>query len=233
MAKKRHAGPAPARTRAEKKELARQRQRERERREQRARFIRTFTTLVVISGLVSLVVFLILRPDAEPERPDALPGLLTTEPPWPANTGQLDARLDVLGLPPSGETQHVHANLRIFVRGEPVTVPVDVGLDGATHASLHTHDEEGTIHVESATARDFTLGEFFDVWGVRLTGSCIGGACVGADEAVRAFVGGEEVAGDPRAIVLDDETVVVLTIGTTGALPDPIPSTFDFASVAE
>ncbi len=54
-------GSAPARTRAEKKELARRRREERRRREQRARFIRTFLTLAVISFTVWLIVVLATR----------------------------------------------------------------------------------------------------------------------------------------------------------------------------
>jgi hypothetical protein len=226
-----HQKRSPARTRAEKKELARQR-RERERKRQtRARFIRMYVTLVVISGVLVLAVFLIRRGD-EPARPTTLPGELTTEAPWPANTEQLGQRLDILGLPPAGETEHVHANLQIFVEGQPVAVPVDIGLDGDTHASLHTHDEGDVIHVESQTARDFTLGEFFDVWGVRLNSTCLGGYCATGGERLQVFVDGEEVTGNKRDVVLDDETVIVVAFGTEDQLPDPIPATFDFASVA-
>ncbi len=202
------------------------------RREMRARFLRTFLVVTLISGVIALGVAWIMRPD-EPEPAGPLAGLLTTDPPWPANTARLDERLDVLDLPPAGSTKHVHANVRIFVRGEQVDVPVDIGLAGDLHASLHTHDTTGTIHVESTVTRDFTLGEFFDVWGVRLSGTCIGGACAEAGERLQAFVAGQEVTGDPRAIVLDDQRVIVLTLGTPEQLPDPIPATFDFASVPQ
>lgn len=220
-----------ARKRADKKELSRRRREELRRRQQRARFIRTFGTLVVISTVIALGVALLMRPDEPTERPERLPSELRTEAPWPANTEELAARLDVLGLPGTGDAQHVHANLRIFVNGEPVTVPVNIGLDGDLHAALHTHDELGTIHVESATRRDFTLGELFDVWGVRLTGSCLGGYCAEGSNRLQAFVGGTEVSGGIRDIVLDDGAVLVLTFGTPDELPDPIPSTFDFTTV--
>jgi hypothetical protein len=29
---------------------------------------------------------------------------------------------------------------------------------------LHTHDGTGIIHIESPIKRDFTLGQFFDIW---------------------------------------------------------------------
>lgn len=219
-----------AQRRSQKKELSRKRREDERRRQQRARFIRTFGTLIVISTVATFVVALLLRPD-EAEPPARLPGELRTQPPWDANTGRLDERLAVLGLPEAGAAQHVHANLRIFVRGEPVTVPVGIGLDGDLHAPLHTHDQLGTVHVESAAVRGFTLGELFDVWGVRLTSSCLGGSCAAGDERLQVFVGGAEVSGDVRGIALDDGAVIVLALGTPEQLPDPIPSTFDFDSV--
>ena len=32
-------------------------------------------------------------------------------------------------------------------------------------APLHTHDDNGTIHVETNVNRNYTLGEFLNVWG--------------------------------------------------------------------
>jgi hypothetical protein len=225
----RHAS-VKAQRRAEKKQLHRQRLEEQRRREQRARFFRTFGTLVVISMVAAVGVSLLLR-SGEPERPSTLPGELRTEPPWGSNTERLAERLDVLDLPDAGDVQHEHANLRIFVHGEPVTVPVDIGLDGDLHAPLRTHDELGTIHVESAERRAFTLGDFFDVWGVRLTDRCLGGSCVGGDDQLRAFVGGTPIGGNLRELALSDQAVIVLAFGTSDELPDPIPTTFDFGSV--
>jgi hypothetical protein len=39
---------------------------------------------------------------------------------------------------------------------------------------LHTHDETGIIHTESASPEPNTLGQFFIVWGVSLSDSCVG-----------------------------------------------------------
>ena len=218
------------RTRAEKKELARQQRERQRRREDRARFIRLFGRLVVLSAVLVLVFYLFIRPDGSKE-PATLPGELATEAPWPANTDQVAARVEAIGLPPEGTTQHVHANLRIFVHGEPVTVPTGIGVTQDVAAALHTHDDQGTIHVESQTRRDFTLGEFFDVWGVRLSDTCLGGYCEDGEDRLQVFVGGKEVTGSGRDVVLDDETVIVVTFGTPQELPDPIPSTFDFTTV--
>lgn len=60
MSTKKHAGgPAPARTRAEKKELARLHREAAQRRARRARFIRTYITVAVLSMVAVAVVFLV------------------------------------------------------------------------------------------------------------------------------------------------------------------------------
>ena len=48
---------------------------------------------------------------------------------------------------------------------------------------------------------------------------------------LQVFKGGQEVTGAIRGVVLDDQSVVVVTFGTPDELPNPIPSTFDFGSI--
>lgn len=73
-------------------------------------------------------------------------------------TGRSDCVNDVAVI------YHIHPHLNITALGVPQTIPADIGVaPGCTHA-LHTHDASGAIHVESPVARDFTLGEFFQVW---------------------------------------------------------------------
>src|SRR3990170_1618309 len=174
-----------------------------------------------VAAVIAVAVFWFTRPNTPVERPATLPGELTTEAPWAANTAQLGDRLDVLGLPPAGSAMHEHANVQIFIHGQKQTIPTDIGIDGSTHASLHTHETSGTVHLESQTIRGFTLGEFLDVWGVRLTSSCLGAYCNDADSQLRTFVDGEEYTGGVRQLPLQDQAVVVLTYGTEAELPSP------------
>ena len=139
-----------------------------------------------------------------------LPGLLTSEAPWPANAEELGPRLDEIGLPRltrEEQALHLHPVLRIRVDGNKVPVPANVGIDPGTQflSPIHTHDATGTIHVESPEVRDFTLGEFFDVWGVRLDAECIGGHC----GDLQVLSAGEPVR-DPRAVVLADGQQVLI-----------------------
>ena len=231
------AGPKPAgpqRTRAEKKDLARQQREYVRRRMARARRARQITWVAGFAVVVGLGAFLLTN-RSQPPAPSSLPGVLTTEAPWPANAARSAARADALGLPPEGTTMHEHANVQIFVNGTQEPVPPNIGINesAGTIQSIHTHDDTGVVHLESSQARTFTLGEFFGVWGVRLTPSCVGGYCNGGQNQLRVYVDGQEHTGDPRDIALDDQSVIVITYGTEKQLPDPIPSSFDFSSVPQ
>ena len=49
---------------------------------------------------------------------------------------------------------------------------------------------------------------------------------------LQVFVDGEEVTDSLHDVQLDDQTVIVVTYGTSAELPDPIPSSFDFTSIS-
>jgi hypothetical protein len=66
--------------------------------------------------------------------------------------------------------------------------------------------------------RDYSLGDFFDVWGVRLTRRCLGGYCTGQGKQLRAMVDGEPIAGNPRAIKLADKQRILLVYGTAAQI---------------
>lgn len=89
---------------------------------------------------------------------------------------------------------HWHPNLEIWIKGERITIPANIGL-GAVHADTHTHKENDQIHLEmSRPARqsDTRLGKFFDVWGKEFNSQCILNVCNNENGTVRVFVNGEE-----------------------------------------
>lgn len=219
--------------RAEKKEMARRQREEVRRRIRRAERVRRLTWVAVGAVVIAAGVFWFTRDTTPAERPETLPGELTTAPPWAANAAQVEERAELLGLPASGTARHWHVNVRVFVDGVELSVPVDLGIAEGYHAPLHTHSGDGVVHVESNDAGyDFTLGEFFDVWGVRFDGTCLGASCESGEDALRVFVDGEEVnTGSIRDVALNDQTVYVVAFGTPDELPEPVPSTFDFTTV--
>ena len=89
---------------------------------------------------------------------------------------------------------HWHPNLEIWIKGERVTIPANIGL-GAVHSDTHTHKENDQIHLEMSRPvreSDTRLGVFFDVWGKEFNSQCILDSCNGEDGTVKMFVNGEE-----------------------------------------
>ncbi len=64
---------------------------------------------------------------------------------------------------------HIHPHLTIIINGRAETVPPNVGISLGCMHPLHTHGGDGVIHVESPEKRDFTLDDFFAVWGKTFT----------------------------------------------------------------
>lgn len=196
----------------------------------------------LIAGAVALIAIVLLwfgRQPAGPIKPVAsvnpnnLSGMQTGNVPWNAETDHLKDRLSAIGLsalPKEGSALHIHLHLDIFIGGKSVSVPADIGVNEAAHfiSPIHTHDSTAFIHIESPTIRTFTLGQFFDVWGVRLTGQCVGGYCSGGDKTLKVYVNGNLASGDPRQIELAEHQEIVVTYGTSGELPNPIPLTYPF-----
>ncbi len=78
-----------------------------------------------------------------------------------------------------GKGIHTHANLSIVIKNKPVTIPADIGIDRAKNCMhpIHTHDDSGIIHMEIPSHKDFTLEEFFRMWGKRFDSKCIFDNC--------------------------------------------------------
>jgi len=175
----------------------------------------------------------------------------TTAAPWGLPAYAL-SRIGYAHLTPLLGTviRHDHLHLDVIVDGRKVTVPGGVGMaepvdrgpcppgpgksgDCATgeqffgavvNAPLHTHSSSGLIHIESDRQHRFTLGEFFDEWGVRLDSSCVGGYCTGGGRELRVFVDGRRT-GDPRSIVLANRQEIAVVFGSRAAFRS-VPSTY-------
>ncbi|MEK6926239.1 MAG: hypothetical protein AABW50_03090 [Nanoarchaeota archaeon] len=59
---------------------------------------------------------------------------------------------------------HIHQDLEIIIDGIQQAIPSNVGIAPGIMRPIHTHDSTGEIHVEGPCVRDFTLGEFFNIW---------------------------------------------------------------------
>jgi hypothetical protein len=195
-------------------------------------------TLVTLAGAAIVVGIVIAGASggssSPPLAPAHLSGELVGRAPWPRNVAGLRARLDALGLPAlaqEGTVLHIHQHLDLYVNGRRVTVPAGIGIDEVQGfiSPLHTHDKTGIIHVESPDVRTFTLGQFFGVWGLRLTPRCLGGYCATGSKSLRVFADGKRYSGDPRVLPLAAHEEILVAYGTRAQLPHSIPARFDFA----
>jgi hypothetical protein len=212
---------------------ARRRRQEAARVRRRRLGIAAVLAAVLVAGIGGLAVSAANRDRQPATSPGPLAGLQTGPAPWGANTADLAERLRAIGIPAlspmEGTAVHIHQHLDLYVDGRKVLVPAGIGIDPAVgYAPLHTHDPSGVIHVESPTVRTYTLGEFFAVWGVRLTPSCLGGYCAGGGRQLRLFVDGRAYRGDPTTLALAPHQELVVAFGTAAQLPSPIPSTYQF-----
>lgn len=165
--------------------------------------------------------------------PKVLPGIQTNEAPWPAEISKLRARLNAIDLPAltaEGSALHIHQHLDLFIDGKQVPIPENIGVNeaGGFISDIHTHDGTGVIHVESPTIQTFTLGQFFDIWGVQFTNQSIGGYIAKEDKILKVFVNGVQYTGDLRQLALDAHQEIFVAYGTDQELPSPIPVSYEF-----
>ena len=179
-------------------------------------------------------------------------GLANVLAPWPAPASPLQLTRAAGLTPERKETliHHVHSHLDIFINARAVRVPAGIGInvrDPGVHlfkapdgtnayggirlcrsvciSPLHTHDDTGIIHTESASSVPNRLGQFFTEWGVALTRTCVARYCHLTRPHV--YVDGKPfaVANDPRGILLTDRKEIAIVIGRP---PKKIPATPGF-----
>lgn len=207
--------------------------------------------LTIILGIVAVIAVVLVKATNSPQTPTAsntqifkdiqsssinstrLSGIMTSYAPWNPEISHLKERLYAIGLPAlpaEGTVLHIHQHLDIYINGIHVQVPAGIGIneEAGFIAPIHTHDTTDIIHVESPVKKDFTLGQFFDIWGLRFTSDCIGGYCSNNDKKLRVFLNGKEYTGNFRDLVLAPHQEIVVTYGAGSQLPNPIPSSFNF-----
>jgi hypothetical protein len=164
-------------------------------------------------------------PAAGPQGPEGVP-IPDAAPLASTATAAAGQPVDGIGCQTSEQTLfHIHAHLTIFVDGSPRQVPAGIGIPGAQAQAtadgpfidtgtcfywLHTHAADGIIHIESPVRRVYTLGDFFDEWGLPLGPDQVGPA----RGHVTALYNGQVYLGNPRDIPLAAHAQIQLEVGT-------------------
>lgn len=163
-----------------------------------------------------------------------LPGLQTGKPPWPANNTSLQTRLasvNLTGLPQEALAFHIHQHLDMYINGKHVKLPAFIGIardssspSGFIVTEMHTHKNDGIIHVESAKDLKYQLKQLFGEWGVRITSKCLG-SFKGSCNNLQWWVNGKKQVGDPGELVLKPHLEIAITLGKP---PANVPKSFNF-----
>ena len=116
------------------------------------------------------------------------------------NNGQPNVALDPeeqrllkynLGSMSGNMGMHIHPVVHIFILGSEQKIPANAGISGSFMHVIHTHDDTGTIHVESPQAFAFKLRDVFIVWGKNFNQTCILQYCADENHTLTMTVNGE------------------------------------------
>ena len=87
---------------------------------------------------------------------------------------------------------HLHPKVQIMINGEEFPIPTDIGIFPNGMKVIHTHEGDGTLHVESPYPHQFYLEDFFTICGKRFTDKCIFEYCEDESHALEVYVNGEK-----------------------------------------
>jgi hypothetical protein len=149
------------------------------------------------------------------------PSSQPNQPSWQPEYAHLAQRLKSIGIPPGGEEKfHIHAMLHIYVNGLLKPLAANIGLDPAKgiESSMHTHDGTGIIHMEAPHPYNYTLGDFFSVWGVKLGPAQVGGLKGYGGDHLHFYLNGKPLS-NPAALVLQKDDSVVIGYGPPSGYP--------------
>ena len=117
---------------------------------------------------------------------------------------------------------HIHAHLSIYIDGQSVGVPQNVGVasDQSCLYWLHTHDSTGVIHIEAPAANEgYKLGTFFKEWKDVFTSLQYPNQ-LSATDGWKVYVDGKDYKGDFDDIKLASHQLITLAYNSPNIKPD-------------
>lgn len=210
------------RSQFQERQLERQRARQAQIRRQRTiRYASLGGGLVVFLLVMGLIVHAVTSGGGGSSSSTTMRGQYTT----PASGDTRDG-LQCLGY----ETldQHIHAYLAIYENGKRVPVPEGIGLPSPSCIyPLHVHvGQPNIIHIEAPNQNTFTLGQFFDIWGQRLSKTQVGDVKADATHTFQFVTidgNGNKTTqtGDPWSIPIKAHETIVILYNSPNVTPTP------------
>ena len=105
---------------------------------------------------------------------------------------------------------HWHPELTIIINREEQPIPANIGLNPGAHAPVHTHETNGTLHLENnyPSENNMRLGYFFDLWNKEFSSECIFDYCTDKG-TLKMTVNGQENNEFENYIMADGDIIVV------------------------
>lgn len=118
---------------------------------------------------------------------------------------------------------HWHPKLKIIINDEEQIIPTGIGINvgksmdyeisGMRMSPTHTHESEGTIHLENnrpwQKPETLTLGYFFKVWDKNFNSSCIFEYCNNENGTLTMTVNGRPNFEFDKYIMHDKDKIVI------------------------
>lgn len=132
--------------------------------------------------------------------------------------------------PPVGNVQcnvneqlafHIHAHLSIYINGQNVPLPAQIGITNTCFYWLHTHDSSGIIHMESPIQATFTLGTFFQLWREQFSQLQYQNQ-LSSTEGWKVYIDGKPYNGDFNKLPLKAHELITLAYNTPNVKPDTV-----------
>lgn len=104
---------------------------------------------------------------------------------------------------------HIHPELTIMVNGEKQEIPGNIGISETCMHPVHTHDASGKIHLEYLYPVDFSLGDFFTIWGKEFSSTNLLGLPADETHVIRMSVNGQPSEEYEHLTLKDVQKIVI------------------------
>lgn len=130
---------------------------------------------------------------------------------------------------------HIHQRLDLYDHGKRMPIPAYIGIpnNGKTATCLywiHVHyPTYDIIHVESPTAKTYTLGNFFDIWNATKNSTVPRGYTflthleAASGSQITVFYNGKRWKSGYRSVPLTEHALITVEIGKPVISPRPAP----------
>ncbi len=123
---------------------------------------------------------------------------------------------------------HWHPKIKIIIDGKEQQIPTGIGvnigkridahLSGMGMSPTHTHESDGTIHLEnnnpSSKPETTSLGYFFHVWDKQFSKECIFEYCTGKG-TLKMYVNGKENNDFEKYLMKDKDEIKIEYVSNT------------------